>query len=133
MDQGSSLLLGIDGLIVDRVVIDGSGRRVVHCSTDPEMAGWCPGCRQQSSSPKERVTTRPRDLRIGPDRPDLLWHKRKWHCRVPACERKVFTEALPEEIPARARITTRARRAAAQSIGDHLRPVSGVAAEFGMD
>ena len=64
--------------------------------------------------------TRPRDVRIGPDRPVLLWHKRKWHCRVPECERKVFTEALPEEIPARARITTRARRAAAQSIGDHL-------------
>jgi hypothetical protein len=62
-----------------------------------------------------------------------LWHKQKWYCRVAECERKVFTEALPEEIPARARITTRARRAAAQSIGDHLRPVSGVAAEFGMD
>jgi transposase len=79
------------------------------------------------------VTTRPRDLRIGPGRPDLLWHKWKWHCRVAECERKVFTESLPEEIPARARITTRARRAAAQSIGDHLRPVSGVAAEMGID
>ena len=66
MDQGSSLLLGIDGLVVDRVLIDESGRRVVHCSTDPELAGWCPACRQQSSSPKERVTTRPRDVRIGP-------------------------------------------------------------------
>ena len=72
MDQGSSLLLGIDGLIVDRVLIDDAGRRVVHCSTDPELAGWCPACRQQSSSPKERVTTRPRDVRIGPDRPDLV-------------------------------------------------------------
>jgi hypothetical protein len=30
-------------------------------------------------------------------------------------------------------ISTRARRAAAESIGDHLRPVSGVAAEMGMD
>jgi transposase len=97
------------------------------------MAGWCPDCRQQSSSPKERVTTRPRDVRIGPDRPELLWHKRKWHCRVAECERKVFTESLPQEIPARARITTRARRAAAQSIGDHLRPVSGVASEMGID
>jgi transposase len=133
MDQGSSLLLGIEGLVVDRVLIDDAGRRVVHCSTDPELAGWCPACRQQSSSPKERVTTRPRDLRIGPDRPVLLWHKRKWHCRVPECERKVFTEALPEDIPARARITTRARRAVAVSIGDHCRPVSGVAAECGMD
>src|SRR5664279_5929125 len=109
MDQGSSLLLGIDGLNVDRVLIDAAGRRVVHCSTDPELAGWCPECRQQSSSPKERVTTRRRDLRIGPDRP-VLWHKRKWRCRVPECERKVFTESLPEDIPARARITTRARR-----------------------
>jgi hypothetical protein len=45
----------------------------------------------------------------------------------------VFTESLPEQIPARARITTRARRAAAQSIGDHLRPVSGVAQEMHMD
>ena len=133
MDQGSSLLLGIDGLVVDSVLVGESGGRVVHCSTDPELAGWCPDCRQQSSSPKERVTTRPRDVRIGPDRPELLWHKRKWHCRVSGCERKVFTESLPEEIPARARITTRARRAAAQSIGDHLRPVSGVAHEMGMD
>ena len=133
MEHGSSLLLGIDGLIVDSVLLDSSGRRVVHCSTDPELAGWCPDCRQQSSSPKERVTTRPRDVRIGLDRPELLWHKRKWHCRVVECERKVFTESLPEQIPARARITTRARRAAAQSIGDHLRPVSGVAQEMHMD
>ena len=133
MEHGSSLLLGIDGLVVDSVLLDASGRRVVHCSTDPELAGWCPGCRQQSSSPKERVTTRPRDVRIGTDRPELLWHKRKWHCRVAECERKVFTESLPQEIPARARITTRARRAAAQSIGDHLRPVSGVAQEMDMD
>ena len=54
------------------------------------------------------MTTRPRDVRIGPDRPVLLWHKRKWRCRVPECERKVFTESLPEDIQARARITTRA-------------------------
>ena len=99
MEHGSSLLLGIDGLVVDSVLLDASGRRVVHCSTDPELAGWCPDCRQQSSSPKERVTTRPRDVRIGPDRPELLWHKRKWHCRVAECERKVFTESLPQEIP----------------------------------
>ena len=43
MDQGSSsLLLDIDGLLVDRVVRDAAGRRVVHCSTDPRLAGWCP-------------------------------------------------------------------------------------------
>jgi len=52
MGQDSSLLLGIEGLVVDRVVIE-EGRRVVHCSTDPELAGWCPECRRQlSTSPK---------------------------------------------------------------------------------
>jgi transposase len=132
MDMASSLLLGIDGLVVDRVLVEASGRRVVHCSTDPELAGWCPVCRQQSSSPKDRVVTRPRDIRI-PDRPELLWHKRKWHCPGAGMRAWVFTEEQPEEMPARARITTRARRAAAQSIGDHLRPVSSVADELGMD
>ena len=133
MDQGSSLLLDIDGLVVDRVVRGDAGRRVVHCSTDPLLAGWCPACGEQSRSPKAWVTTRPRDVRLGEDRPILLWRKRKWRCQVDGCERKVFTECLPEQIPARARITTRARRQAAEAIGDHTRPVSGVAAEFGMD
>ena len=134
MDQGSSsLLLDIDGLVVDRVVRDDAGRRVVHCSTDPQLAGWCPECGEQSRSPKAWVTTRPRDVRLGQDRPILLWRKRKWRCQVDGCERKVFTECLPEQIPARARITTRARRLAAEAIGDHTRPVSGVAAEFGVD
>jgi len=133
MDQSSSLLLDIDGLVVDQVVRDDVGRRVVHCSTDPQLAGWCPECGEQSRSPKAWVTTCPRDVRLGEDRPILLWRKRKWRCQVDGCERKVFTECLPEQIPARARITTRARRLAAEAIGDHTRPVSGVAAEFGMD
>ena len=71
MDQGSSLLLGIEGLVVDRVVINEFRRRAVHCSTDPELAGWCPACRQQSSSPKDRVITRLRGLRIGPVQPGM--------------------------------------------------------------
>ena len=49
---------------------------------------------------------------------------------VDSCEPRVFTDWLPSVIPAQARITARARRAAARSIGDHCRPVSGVAVEF---
>ena len=71
MDQSSSLLLDIDGLVVDRVVRDDAGRRVVHCSTDPQLAGWCPECGEQSRSPKAWVTTRPagRPARRGPADP----------------------------------------------------------------
>jgi hypothetical protein len=57
----------------------------------------------------------------------------QWRCRIISCERKVFTECLPTQIPARARITTRARRRAEEAIGDHTRLVSDVAAEFGID
>jgi len=133
MDKGSSLLLDIDGLLVDRVDRDADGRRTVLVRTDPDAAGWCPQCGERSTSPKQWVTTRPRDVVLGSDRPKLLWRKRKWHCRTVWCERKVFTDCLPGQIPARARITCRARQRAAIGIGDHGRAVSAVAAELGMD
>jgi len=84
MDQSSSLLLNIDGLVVDCVVRDDAGRRVVHCSTDPQLAGWCPACGEQSTAPKAWVVTHPRDVMIGEDRPILLWRKQKWRCQVAA-------------------------------------------------
>ena len=91
MDQGSSLLLGIEGLQVIDVRLDADGRRVAQVVTDPELAGWCPQCGEQSTSPTGWVTTRPRDVVIGPDVPILLWRKQKWRCRVFWCERKSFT------------------------------------------
>jgi len=46
MVEGScSLLLGFDGLLVDEVIADDAGRRVVYCSTDPELAGGAPSGR----------------------------------------------------------------------------------------
>ncbi len=44
MYQSSSLLLDIDALVVDLVVRDAAGLRVVHCSTEPHLAGWRPAC-----------------------------------------------------------------------------------------
>jgi len=131
MDQGSSLLLGIEGLQVLDVRSGADGRRVAQCVTDPELAGWCPQCGEQSSSPKGWVTTRPRDVMIGPDVPILLWRKQKWRCKVVWCERKSFTESLPG-IPARSRLTARLRLRAAEAIGEHTRSVSDVAGEYGM-
>ena len=103
MDQGSSLLLGIEGLHVIDVRLDADGQRVAQVATDPELAGWCPQCGEQSSSPKGWVTTRPRDVRIGPDVPILLWRRQKWRCKVVWCERKSFTPVAaghPRPVPA---------------------------------
>jgi hypothetical protein len=130
--MGSSLLLGIEGLRVLDVQLDADGRRVAPVVTDPELAGWCPQCGEQSTSPKGWVTTRPRDVVIGPDVPILLWRKQKWRCKVDWCERKSFTESLPG-IPARSRLTARLRKRAAEAIGDHTRSVSDVAGEYGHD
>jgi len=41
--MNSSLLLGIEGLTVDRVLIGDAGRPVEHCSTDPSWRGVVPG------------------------------------------------------------------------------------------
>src|ERR1700712_1736082 len=131
MIQGSSLLLGIEGLIVQGVQLDEDGRRIVRCTTAPALAGWCPECGEQSRSPKGWGTTRPRDVVVGPDVPILLWQKQKWRCKAAWCERKTFTEALPG-IPARTRLTSRLRRRGAQGIGDHNRSVADVAAEHGV-
>ncbi|UDM37040.1 transposase family protein [Mycobacterium ulcerans] len=39
--------------------------------------GKCPKCASRSSRPKAWVTTRLRDIKIGLDRPPIVWRKRK--------------------------------------------------------
>ena len=59
------------------------------------MGGDLPGVRAALHSIQGWVVTCPRDVQVGPDRPLLRWRKRKWLCPSAACERKVFTEAVP--------------------------------------
>ena len=47
----------------------------------------------------------------------LVWHKRRWYCTEPLCPRKSFTEQV-RQVPARAGITQRLRRAAGQRVRD---------------
>lgn len=66
-DPGT-LLLGIEGLAVAAVEGDadeGEGR-LVHVVIEEVGAAACPACGVLSSSVKEHVTTRPRDVPYGP-------------------------------------------------------------------
>ena len=108
LHSSDSLLLDLDGIVVESVQRIDDGNRIVRLGTDPRWAGVCPQCGQTSTRSKGWVTTHPRDLQIGPDRPLLEWRKRKWLCTNRVCDRKVFTESVPG-IPARARITPRAK------------------------
>ena len=131
MDQGNSLLLGIEGIRVVDVEVDSDGRRVAQVATDPELAGVVPAARGAVALAEGVGNDPRRDVVIGPDVPILLWRKQKWRCKVAWCECKSFTESLPG-IPARSRLTARLRRRAAEAIGDHIRLVSDVAGEYGM-
>lgn len=104
----ASLLLGVQGLAVRQVKLDGFGVRWVHLVTDTDAAPACPECGVISTSAKGSAATHPRDLGYGPTPIRLVW-QRKWRCREVSCARVSFTECLPA-VPAEARLTTRLRR-----------------------
>jgi hypothetical protein len=67
----TTLLLGLEGVVVDRVELDPDGCRVVHVSTAPrakdahdDVAAVCPSCRTPATSVKGWVSTRPRDVAL---------------------------------------------------------------------
>ena len=129
-NDSGSLLLGLDGVVVDSVHIDDDRIRTVYVLTGPNWVGVCPQCRGQSSRSNGWVSTRPRDIKIGPDRPRIVWRKRKWLCTNDSCTRKRFTESVPG-VPPRARVTVWAKAEMALAVLDDDRSVKSVAAAYG--
>ena len=129
MVDGSSLLLDLDGVVVESVQRLADGTRLVVVLTAPEWVGICPDCGERSTRSKGWVVTGPRDVQVGPDRPVLRWRKRKWLCPSPVCDRKVFTEAVPG-VPARARVTPRAKASMATEVLDKDRSVAAIAGDY---
>lgn len=131
MIHDSSRLLGLDGIVVAFVHVDDDGpTRTVHVRTDPARVGICPQCTIRSARSKGWVSTRPRDIKIGPDRPLLVSRKRKWLCTNSSCERKSFTESRPS-VPPRARMAVRAKAEMALAVLDYDRSVKAVRAAYG--
>ena len=111
------LLLDLDGLAVASVERLPDGTRRVHLVTAEDGARACPACGVLSSQVKGTARTSPRDLPYGEHGLELVWRKRRWHCREPLCPRKSFTEQV-RQVPARARITRRLRDAAGHRVCD---------------
>jgi transposase len=117
---------------VVRVEQEVSGVRVVHVQTASDSAATgCPDCSVVSTSPKEYVATRPRDLPYGERGISVVWHKVRWRCLEVSCARGSFTESIAE-LPARARTTGRLRRAIGVAVGDACRSVAEVAGSHGV-
>jgi transposase len=126
----ASCLLGLEGLAVERVVRTASGVKIVQLVTDDPDAARCPGCRVVSSSGKDWVLTRPRDLPCGGEFAVVQWRKRRWRCRTEDCGRQTFTEQVAQ-VPAGMRTTTRLRTALAVAV-EGGRDQSEVAAAHGV-
>jgi transposase len=131
MVNDTTRLLGLAGLAVVWVDDASHDGPVVHLVTADEQARTCPGCGVRASRIKEWVTTRPRDLPVAGRQVDLRWRKRRWLCDQRGCARKTFTEAV-EEIPARARVTTRLRRTAGAAVADGGRTIVQSARDHGL-
>lgn len=113
----TTLLLDLDGASVIRVERYEDGGRRVHLATADASARACPACEVFASRVKGSATTQPRDLPYSERELELLWHKRRWFCREPACPSKPFTEQIPQ-IPAGKRLTGRLRSVAGRRIRD---------------
>ncbi|WP_136623297.1 transposase family protein, partial [Mycobacterium attenuatum] len=96
MSNGSTVLLGLEGIVVDMVSRNDDGVRIVTVHTAAECVGRCTKCHTRSRRSRGWVITRPRDIKIGADRPQIVWRKRKWLCTNTSCDRKTFTEATPD-------------------------------------
>ena len=127
-ERGATLLLGIEGLAVERVILE-DGARVAHVVTADEGAAACPACGVISTSVKGHAVTHPRDVPYGDAPVELVWRKRRWRCREQGCPRRSFTESLPA-VPARARVTTRLRRECGVGIADRFTCVQAGAEHY---
>ena len=93
--------------------------------------GPCPGCGVLSVAVKERPLVRVKDLPACGQQVELWWRKRRLWCRESLCPRRSFTQTC-EAVKPRGRITERLRDQLAQAIAGSNRPVSDVAAEYGV-
>ena len=93
--------------------------------------GPCPSCGVLSVAVKERPLVRVKDLPACGQQIELWWRKRRLWCRESLCPRRSFTQTCAAIKP-RARTTERLRDKLALAIAGSNRPVSDVAAEYGV-
>jgi transposase len=128
--SGVSALVGLDGFVVCAQVLDeASGEWWLAMETTEDRA-WCPACGVGAvGHGRRRVVVR--DLPLA-DRPVVLvWAKRLWRCREPACPVRTWSEEC-DQIAPRAVLTERARAEIARRVGPAEHSVAQAARDFGV-
>jgi transposase len=123
-----SVLFGLDGFEVLAVQVVGGEWQLIVQTTATEVG--CVGCGMRAELHGRR-TVRVRDLPIGGRPVVLLWRKRIWRCREPACGVRTWTERAAAIGP-RMVLTERARAEACRRVGKDAHAVAAVARDLGV-
>lgn len=95
-----------EGMLIEQIQITETNGLVVSVrATHPTSC--CPLCSEASSSIKGHYRRRLRDVACGGRCVQLVLTVRKFYCRNPLCERKVFTERFPTFVEPWAQMTSR--------------------------
>src|SRR6266567_2446013 len=103
--EGTCLLALPEGMLIDQIQITEDGLMIEVVATTPTSC--CPLCSQPSSSIHCHYRRTLRDAPCAGRRVQLVLTVRKFSCRNPYCERKVFAERLPDFVDPWARTTIR--------------------------
>jgi transposase len=127
--EAASVLFNLPGYrVIDAVDRPGQVRQVIIASTATEAA--CPSCGVPSGRVHQRVRQRLADVPVaGPLEVVLL--KRRFACIEQLCRRRTFAE-VTEQVPLRARVTTRLRQAVLEAVVSAGRVVAEVAGAYGL-
>lgn len=131
MDDATGLaeaLLGLDGFRV-MAVQETAAEVVIRVETIRRLVG-CPGCGVQATA-HDRMAVEFRDLPVFGRPARIVWHKRRWRCEEPLCERRTWTETSPA-FSSRCLPTNRAGWEACRQVGMNARSVSQLAREMGV-
>ena len=103
--EATSLFSLPEGMMIEQIQIRDNAVTIEVVSTSPTSC--CPLCSHPSSSIHCHYQRTLRDAPCAGRRVQLLLTVRKFTCRNPYCERKVFTERLPDFVEPWARTTLR--------------------------
>jgi transposase len=103
--EGTCLLSLPEGMLIDQIQITEKGLMIEVVATTPTSC--CPLCSEPSSSIHCHYRRTLSDVPCAGRRVQLFLTVRKFSCRNPYCERKVFAERLPTFVEPRARMTIR--------------------------
>jgi transposase len=125
----ASVLFNLPEYDVVGVSRDADGHRTVVITTSVVEAA-CPACGVLTSRVHQRTRQRIRDVPFD-GLISVVWVKKRWRCGELSCVRSTFTEHT-DQVPPRARLTTRLRVAVVRAAAEEVRAVDRVAGEYGL-